>query len=250
MPESLEPHSHSASRRTERPPLTLASYNIHSCIGSDGQQDPERIRQVLRALDADIIALQEVEASPLAADLLEYFCEGSDWRPVSGYTFRRNGTDYGNAVLSRISVRTSRHLDLSYRQREPRGAVHVELNHAGTRLHVVATHFGLHPFERRAQAETLASELDLIARSPAATSATVLMGDFNEWFLWGRTLRRLARRFLPSPSPRTFPARKPLFALDRIWVTNGVHSFRSEAVHTPLTRVASDHLPLRAILQL
>jgi endonuclease/exonuclease/phosphatase family metal-dependent hydrolase len=230
--------------------LTLASYNIHRCVGSDGQQDPARIRQVLRALDADIIALQEVEVSPLTADLLEYFCEASDWRPVPGFTLRRNGGDYGNAVLSRIPVRTSHHVDLSYRRREPRGAVHLELDHAGTQLHVVATHFGLHPFERRAQAESLASELDMITRSSAATSATVLMGDFNEWFLWGRTLRHLARRFLPSPSPRTFPARKPLFALDRIWVTKGVHSFRSEAVRTPLTLVASDHLPLRAILQL
>ncbi|HAO24637.1 MAG TPA: endonuclease, partial [Methylophaga sp.] len=41
--------------------LTIATYNIHACIGSDGQFDPARIAAVLQELDADIIALQEVE---------------------------------------------------------------------------------------------------------------------------------------------------------------------------------------------
>ena len=41
--------------------ITLATYNIHACIGTDGHCDPFRIVDVIREMDADIIALQEVE---------------------------------------------------------------------------------------------------------------------------------------------------------------------------------------------
>lgn len=250
MPADCE---HLPQESTEPPgdrPLILASYNIHRCVGSDGRQDPARIREVLRTLDADVVALQEVEVSPTAPEFLEYLCEESGWRPVLGRTLRRASGDYGNAVLSRLPIREVRRQNLSHRQREPRGALHVDLDYGVSQLRVVATHFGLRPAERRAQAEALADELDLMAQASGAPSATVLMGDFNEWFLWGRTLRHLARRFQPAPAPRTFPAGRPLFALDRIWVSKDVHSFRLEAVRTPLTRLASDHLPLRASLRL
>ena len=42
--------------------LTLATYNIHGCIGMDGQYHPGRIIDVLRELDADIVAIQEVDS--------------------------------------------------------------------------------------------------------------------------------------------------------------------------------------------
>jgi endonuclease/exonuclease/phosphatase family metal-dependent hydrolase len=41
-------------------PLTVASYNIHSAVGTDGKFSPQRIAWVLREIDADVIALQEV----------------------------------------------------------------------------------------------------------------------------------------------------------------------------------------------
>jgi endonuclease/exonuclease/phosphatase family metal-dependent hydrolase len=201
-------------------------------------------------MDADVIALQEVEIPPRFPDLLDYFCEESGWRPVAGLTLHRPSGGYGNAVLSRLPIRAVHRQDLSYRRREPRGALHLDLECGDSQLRVIATHFGLRPVERRIQAKSLADELDAVTRSPKAPSVTILMGDFNEWFLWGRTLRRLSRRFLPAASPRTFPASRPLFSLDRIWVTGGVRSLRLNAIRTPLTRVASDHLPLRVQLHL
>ena len=41
--------------------LRLASYNVHKCLGMDRRRSPERIVSVLNALDADIVALQEVD---------------------------------------------------------------------------------------------------------------------------------------------------------------------------------------------
>ena len=42
------------------PTLRIATYNIHRCRGIDGRTRPERIAAVLRDIDADVIALQEV----------------------------------------------------------------------------------------------------------------------------------------------------------------------------------------------
>lgn len=260
MPDTT--HSPAAcARRTDatdtgrggvRPPLTLrlASYNIHRCIGSDGRYDPSRIREVLRALDADIVALQEVEVFRHHPELLDFLCADSAWRPVHGITMTRDSGDYGNAMLTRLPVTDIERQDLSFRGREPRGALHLWIERDGIVLRVTAAHFGLRPVERRAQAQAVADKLDADAGAAARPDVTVLMGDFNEWFLWGRALRRLRGRFLSAPSPRTFPARWPLFALDRIWVTPGARNVTIEAVSTPLTRAASDHLPLLAEFRL
>jgi len=79
---------------------------------------------------------------------------------------------------------------------------------------------------------------------------TILLGDLNEWFLWGRPLRWLHRHFEQTPAPATFPAGFPVLALDRIWVRPR-HLLRRLTVHaSPLARQASDHLPVVAQLQM
>jgi len=77
---------------------------------------------------------------------------------------------------------------------------------------------------------------------------TVLLGDFNEWLPGGRPLRALQGRFGRDPSPRTFPARRPVFALDRIWVQPRAALGKVRAHRTNLARAASDHLPVVATI--
>ena len=66
------------------------------------------------------------------------------------------------------------------------------------------------PAERRIQVQRLLERF--------GTKHCVLMGDLNEWFLWGRPLRWIQAIFGGSPAPATFPSAWPVFALDRIWV--------------------------------
>jgi endonuclease/exonuclease/phosphatase family metal-dependent hydrolase len=80
--------------------------------------------------------------------------------------------------------------------------------------------------------------------------ATILLGDINEWWLWGRPLRWLHRRFGTSPAPRTFPARWPFLSLDRVWVHPRVALTALEVAHADQGRHASDHLPLVATVRL
>ena len=112
-------------------------------------------------------------------------------------------------------------------------------------LRVIATHLGLSPAERRAQIGLLLKRL-----GRPTSNRVVVMGDLNEWFAWGRPLRRLHRHFGATDCASTWPAIKPVFALDRIWV-HPRECLQQVAPHrSALARRASDHLPLRAVMRL
>ena len=222
--------------------LTVATWNIHGGVGADGRYAPTRIFDVLLELDADVVALQEVHGHErFLADLTRV----TGYHVASGLVHDRDGYDFGNAVLSRYQFKAIEHLDLSVDNYEPRGALDIDIE-VGTHhaLRVLATHLGLRPGERREQVRRLLAAVEAQARHP-----TVLLGDLNEWYLWGRPLRWLHTHFREVPAaPRTFPARRPMFSLDRIWASPP-GCLRSLASHaSPLARIASDHLPLIATI--
>ncbi|WP_435874754.1 VTT domain-containing protein [Pandoraea capi] len=229
--------------------LSVASYNVHGCVGTDGQHSPDRIARVLDEIDADIVALQEIEASATDVGTLAKLASARDMHFIPGPTLRRGERDYGNAIMTRFAPVAVRHIDLSVAGREPRGAIDATLAWQDThgremQLRVIATHLGLRPGERREQVQRL---LACLANQPGAP--TVLMGDVNEWFLWGRPLRWLHRFFERAPHVATFPSRWPLLALDRIWTSPRAHLGTVHAHATALARRASDHLPLVSVLR-
>jgi endonuclease/exonuclease/phosphatase family metal-dependent hydrolase len=228
--------------------LVLASYNIHRCYGRDGRHDPERIRQVLHNLDAHVVALQEVELLYDSPGLLEFFCENTAWKAIPGLTLTRDNGHYGNALLTSLPIHSVRRIDLSQPGREPRGALHVMLEHHGFRFTVTATHLGLRPGERRAQIGRLLEIMRNSDTSSKDADARVLMGDLNEWLRWARARRWLRQYFTDVRTPASYPAFFPLLPLDRILV-DPVELLRSvEVVKSGLARTASDHLPVVARL--
>ena len=228
--------------------LRLASYNIHIGVGRDGHFHPERVAAVVGELDADVIALQEVQLGAGTFDMLSHLAVATGYAALAGPTLTHpTHGHYGNAVLSRAPVIAHRCLDLSVAGHEPRGALDVTLDcGANVTLRLLATHLGLRPPERRDQVRRLLREVT----ADDHRGPTVLLGDLNEWFLWGRPLRWLHAHFGRPPAPRTFPAGWPLLALDRVWVKPH-DCLRSIGVHaSPLARLASDHLPVVAALDL
>lgn len=199
---------------------------------------------MIKEIDADVVALQEVEHHKINnIDLLEYLSVETGLKAIAGPTLLRESRHYGNALLTRLPILSLKRFDLSEAEHEPRGALDVIFNSNGKSIQVVATHLGLNPGERRRQVRKL---LTLLESSSADIS--VLMGDLNEWFLWGRIRRWLRAHFQPTPNYATFPSRWPLFALDTIWLNPRSALISIETHRSPLARIASDHLPLKAKL--
>jgi endonuclease/exonuclease/phosphatase family metal-dependent hydrolase len=230
--------------------LKLATYNIHSGIGTDGKFDLSRIAGVLREIDADIIALQEVGdflGRTTSIHHPEELAEMLGMHMTFGPNVVRDGRRYGNAILSRLQIQRSRNYDLSVHSKEPRGALRADLDLGhGRILHVFCLHLGLSVGERRRQ-ENLLLSADIL-RDAVRKDPVIVCGDFNYW--WNGPVPAMVRSAIHDAGhrlravERTYPSRRPMLRLDRVYIDGGVKPIALTAHRSKATKVASDHLPL------
>lgn len=216
--------------------LRIASYNVHGCVGTDGRKDAARIAQVIQELGCDTVGLQEVDYR------LDYIAQRVGMAVVPGLTLLRHDGPFGNALLTTRKILDVRRLYLGYGRREPRNALDVDLDVCGEKLRVIVTHLGLFAAERRWQVRKL---VELVRETE---EHLVVLGDINEWLPLSRPLRWLNRLLGHSVADRSFPSRWPLVALDRVWVRPRPALLALKAHRSPLAVIASDHLPVKAIV--
>ncbi|KFL27376.1 endonuclease/exonuclease/phosphatase family protein [Paradevosia shaoguanensis] len=227
--------------------ISVASYNIQKSIGTDFRRRPERILSVLQELDADVVALQEVDrrfgarVSSLSAATLE---NETDYRPVRFGVRPGSMGWHGNVILIRKNVEVLAQRTITLPALEPRGAVLADLKVGPERLRVVGMHLGLVGLWRKRQAQAVLSALGDLEE----TLPTVMMGDLNEWSVNGGCLKSFAlEHHVGQPGP-SFPSVRPVFGFDRI-ITSPELSIVESGVHgSQRARTASDHLPVWARL--
>ncbi|AKR56415.1 endonuclease [Devosia sp. H5989] len=227
--------------------ISVASYNIQKSIGTDFKRRPERIVSVLGELDADVVALQEVDrrfgarVSSLSAEMLE---KETDYRPVRFGVRPGSLGWHGNVILVRKNVEVLAQRAITLPALEPRGAVLADLKVGDDRLRVVGMHLGLVGLWRKRQAQAVLDALEGLEEA----LPTVMMGDLNEWSVNGGCLKHFAAdHFVGQPGP-SFPSVRPVFGFDRIITSQGL-SIVESGVHGSLkAKSASDHLPVWATL--
>jgi endonuclease/exonuclease/phosphatase family metal-dependent hydrolase len=251
---------------TSGPCITVASYNMRKAIGLDRRRDPHRVLDVLRQIDADVVALQEADkrfggrGSAVPHELID---RHGIYKPVHlGVRHTRpletapthaerllkvdtrNIGWHGNAILVKRHVGVIDCTVLELPTLEPRGAVMAELLIDDKPIRVVGMHLDLSGLWRKRQMRTI---LDAIA-GRSQKMPTVLMGDTNEWRTETGCLNELGPDFHLAPTGPSFHARHPVAALDRIIVHRDL-TVEAAGVHmTPAARRASDHLPIWARL--
>jgi endonuclease/exonuclease/phosphatase family metal-dependent hydrolase len=238
------------------PWLRVLTLNAHQGFRAGHRHEALlRIRDALRASQADLVFLQEIGAANGVESPMHQYEVLADgvW---TQYAYGRNavatGGHHGNALLSKRPIKSWRNVDASVGEAEPRGLLHAVIGPAGDHepLHAICLHLALRESHRRRQVGRL---LELIAHDVPRDAPLVIAGDFNDWR--ERAHRRLVREGgvtevhsgAAGRPARTFPARAPWLRLDRIYVRNLRH--RPVKVDARDWRKLSDHMPLAAELR-
>ena len=231
--------------------LRVATYNIHRCRGLDGRTSVTRIAEVIRAIEPDVIALQEVMgASPSSAGHAEELGAllGMGW--VMAPTRHVRQALFGNVVLSRLPIIHHAQYELSWKTCEPRCCQRVDIEVGSHTLHLYNVHLGTAFLERRYQA----GRLSAIVHDRRIGEPKIVLGDFNEW-MKGLATQMLSERLKSIDlrahlrRRRTYPGVFPLVHLDHIYYEGKVEVAKLELPRTRLALMASDHLPLVADLK-
>ncbi len=234
------PHSPRARKGGE---ITVATYNVHRWTGLNGRgtPDPGRAGFVISELGADVIGLQEVLRPFEGEDPLEGLADALRLHLAFVTTRVHRLGELGNAILSRWPIASASLVDLSFSRVERRSAVAAQLHAHGTQLSVVATHLALVDRTRHRQVR------HLLEHPHFDSGPVILLGDMNAWRRC-RATRALEANLRGHGSlewPPSFPATRPVLALDRVYARNA-RVVDVQAHFTEASRRASDHLPVVA----
>ena len=218
------------------PTLRIATFNVHHCRGLDGVLDVERVARVLRSLDADLVALQELDRGMRRSDGIDQPAVLSSGLGTEIHffpTLTRGQGEYGIGVASAPAVEEPAFVPLpQLADEEPRGAITARWQG----LDVICTHLSTSARTRRLQTSALA------AIATGSKRPVVVLGDLNQA---QRSLGPLTSRgFSGGFGHRTLPKAAFRRQIDHILV-RGARLERSWTVHTD----ASDHLPLVAEIE-
>jgi endonuclease/exonuclease/phosphatase family metal-dependent hydrolase len=231
--------------------VRIVTYNVHRCRGIDSRYSPRRILEVLQEIEPDVVALQEVvstSGSQRHDDQARFLAEELGLHLAVGHNRKFRGGDYGNVVLSRFPLSSSRNYDISVKRRERRGCFRADLEVTeGRRLHVFNVHLGTGYLERRRQARLLTQ--GEILENAELTGPRLVLGDFNEWTT-GLTSRLLSERLNSVDirthlrRSRTYPGLIPVMHLDHMYFDDALQLEKLTLHRTRKALMASDHLPL------
>jgi endonuclease/exonuclease/phosphatase family metal-dependent hydrolase len=236
------------------------TYNIHSCVNANREVNHQNVAKIIGELDADIVALQEVDAEKtigrknnqarILAEILNMDCL---FFPVEN-----NGLHaFGLAILTRFSFEEYYYdwLPSLYAKLKPRkrGAIRATLQTPRGPISFFNTHLSLYKLERRKQLKALLDSNWLF--SVPEDEPVIFCGDLNAGAL-SKTYRKLSKYFidvqkalddplLPKP---TFHAKSPLFRIDHMFISEHFTPLKVEVAINPDTQMSSDHLPLIADL--
>ena len=252
--------NNSSAKTTKSPleQLSILSYNVHACVGMDGDLSPRRIARVIAQSKANIICLQEVDVNRARSgrrdqvhEIAHYLEMDHAFHPA----WHIEEEKFGNAILSKFPVRiinaTGLHHHKEDRSRRSAMWASIDLGDFGE-IQVINTHLSIFPQERLIQSKEL---VEMWIQPAHEFGPVILCGDFNA-FPDGKTHKTIStamkdvETFTAFKTKPTYFSPYPMARLDHIFVTPELVPESVHVIDTRLAKVASDHRPLLATLNL
>ena len=218
--------------------LRVATFNIKHGSDRDGNIDLPRLSAACSRLEADVLAIQEVDRFARRTryrDEMRVIAKATGLQAVFGEAARRRWRSYGNVLLARGPISDVEVIRLPRPgDGEQRVAIVARVDIDGVGLAVGATHLSFRAGEGLPQ---LAVMLDALGRREGPR---LLLGDLN---LGPEVVEPAvtAAGYRLAPTGPTFPARGPRTRIDFV----AVSGLEILAASTPEPGV-SDHLPVVA----
>lgn len=233
--------------------LRILSYNIHHGEGGDRKLDLERIARVIRLVEPDIVALQEVDKTVKRTQGVDQPAELARLTKLHvafGANIELQGGHYGNAVLSRFPItRHKNHLLPKIDESEQRGVMVAEIKLPGANMPLLffATHLDFRADDRERLSSAKAIN-DLAAKHPRRPA--LLAGDLNDT-PESETLRRFAAVWTRANEKpmATVPVDRPTKQIDFI-LYRPQDRWKVIEVKVLEEAIASDHRAVFAVLKL
>ena len=158
----------------------VMTWNIHHGEGVDGREDLQRIANLIRVEEADVVALQEVDKGverTQRRDLPTELAKLTKMSVVFSNNYSFQGGEYGNAVLTRFPILGATNLHYpKVHESEQRGLLQVIVDVHGERVCVFNTHTDYRPADaaRWSNVEVIEKVVETNKSAPV-----ILCGDFN-----------------------------------------------------------------------
>jgi len=244
--------------------LRVCTYNIHKGFcAANIRPILQELRHAIRTVDADLVFLQEVVGErlttakgqvkdidpPFNYPQFEYLADEVWPHHAYGRNAIYQKGHHGNAILSKNTFIDLDNIDISQWWFSQRGLLFGELKIG---IYVVCIHLGLFGVERRKQLKML---VELLTQKVPKHAPLIIAGDFNDWT--GTLHRQLIAKLSIKEAynetynrlAKTFPARLPLFTMDRIYYRN-LKLLDAEVLSGDPWQRLSDHRALSAIFSL
>lgn len=217
-------------------------YNTHNCVGLDGEFSCERIAKIISEVDADAVAVQELDSMTTrhpGVDVLSELAKHTGMHAVYAPTIDYRGGKYGIGMLTKQKPLSYRQVPLPCRS-EPRALLIVEMEE----YYYCCTHLSLHEEDRVTSAGIIVEELSKLDK-PA-----LIAGDFNA-DPTSEFMKIMGEHFhvfkKTDGEGFTFRADKPFSEIDYICLFTDKGAKAEVASHTVINApVESDHRPIVA----
>ena len=220
--------------------LKIASYNVRNAKGMDNKVNFDRVAKVINDINADAIAIQELDSATLRSNglvVLDELAKRTNMFASFNASIEYNGGKYGIGILTKQAPLRKEAIALPGREEE-RSLLIVEMEN----YVICCTHLSLNEEDRQVSIQLIQEQTNKYRSKPV-----FLAGDLNA-SPNSDEIRHLSSNnwiILSDSTVATFPSDEPTDVIDYVFMKNHDKLSRNvivtEVVNEPM---ASDHRPL------